>query len=210
MTNDRESGTAPEGSQLPESALPELPVVAQVVDQQPDYPWRTTIRPRGDLSVGQCQALLPQGTLLCDHATATQALRTANERIAELEHLRKQACECYDRKNPSGCCCKLDPETDEVLSFCGAHQEWKDHATASEARATALEAALRELVAVKMLKDRLITVRSDPYYTTEADRMEAEYARRKPLAWEAARKALAALSAASPEGGEPTNKSEAA
>jgi hypothetical protein len=51
--------------------------------------------------------------------------------------------------------------------------------------------ALRELIACKDLKDAMVTTRSDPYYITEADRMELEYERRKPLAWANARAALA-------------------
>jgi hypothetical protein len=38
----------------------------------------------------------------------------------------------------------------------------------------------------------MVTTRSDPYYITEADRMELEYERRKPLAWANASESLAA------------------
>jgi hypothetical protein len=45
---------------------------------------------------------------------------------------------------------------------------------------------LRELVALKRLKDEARTTRSDPYYVTQADALEIEYERRKPAAWAAA------------------------
>lgn len=53
-----------------------------------------------------------------------------------------------------------------------------------------LRAALSELVACKNLKDELIRLRSDPYYVTEADRLEIQYDQRKPAAWRAAQEAL--------------------
>ena len=44
------------------------------------------------------------------------------------------------RKNDSGCCCKFDENTDEIISVCGAHQEMLEKAvknalTASEIKA---------------------------------------------------------------------------
>lgn len=53
-----------------------------------------------------------------------------------------------------------------------------------------LRAALTELVACQDLKYDIYSLRSDPYYTTDADRAEAQYERRKPAAWAAAREVL--------------------
>jgi hypothetical protein len=130
----------------PSEGLPELPVVAHV--------WK-------DIAAGPTGAIVKRIaferpchirredlTPLTDHATATQELLTANERIAELE------------------------------------------------------AALRELVAVKELRDAFdaLNARNHPdepplsrMSDAEIERwrsMRDEYRRRKPLAWEAARKVL--------------------
>lgn len=74
------------------------------------------------------------------------------------------------------------------LAWC-AYQAGAD---SQQAQIERLRAALAELVACKDLKDAMQTTRSDPYYITQADSMEIEYSRRKPLAWDAARSALAA------------------
>jgi hypothetical protein len=66
-----------------------------------------------------------------------------------------------------------------------------------------VHAALVELVACKDLKDAMRTVRSDPYYITQADHIESQYDQRQPLAWEAARKALAARPPVDAVPGEP-------
>lgn len=66
-------------------------------------------------------------------ARAIEAAATAPllARIAELERLHKEACNMYDRKNRSGCVCKIDPDTDELLSPCGLHAEWLEEKTAA-------------------------------------------------------------------------------
>src|SRR6185369_9571815 len=53
-----------------------------------------------------------------------------------------------------------------------------------------LRAALAELVACKDMKGEVQRLRSDPYYTTQADFLEIKYERRRDAAWEAARAAL--------------------
>lgn len=62
------------------------------------------------------------------------------------------------------------------------------------AAAPDLLAALLELVACKELKDRIDAADLSLYSIADAERandMQAEYDRRKPLAWEAARAAIA-------------------
>lgn len=55
-----------------------------------------------------------------------------------------------------------------------------------------LRAALEELVAVFALKSAAVVVRSDPYYITHADTLDAEYDRRFPAAVDAAMMELGA------------------
>jgi hypothetical protein len=72
------------------------------------------------------------------------------------------------------------------------------------ASASALESALEELVALKGLKEeelrlrqrRVCAIERDVAELDRVDRMREDYNRRKPLAWEAARAALAAARAA--------------
>ena len=54
-----------------------------------------------------------------------------------------------------------------------------------------LAEALRDLIACKELHDAMVTTRSDPYYITQADHLEAQLERREGPAWDAARAALA-------------------
>lgn len=62
-------------------------------------------------------------------AVAAEKLKTEKARA-----LHKQACEAYDRKNRSGCCCTISDggEGDEVVKPCAMHQVWRDEAVAAE------------------------------------------------------------------------------
>lgn len=53
-----------------------------------------------------------------------------------------------------------------------------------------VERALAELVACKDLKDRMLGVFTSEISHDDCDAIEAEYRRRQPLAWEAARAAM--------------------
>lgn len=50
----------------------------------------------------------------------------------DYKRLWLQACDAYDRKNPSGCVCKLDPDTDALLGVCGLHADWLQTKLAEE------------------------------------------------------------------------------
>lgn len=65
----------------------------------------------------------------------------------------------------------------------------------SNSRNDALRAALQELVALKDIKDKLDKIeppRESPTRNYHAEELREDYDRRKPLAWQAARQALAA------------------
>lgn len=66
-------------------------------------------------------------------------------------------------------------------------QKWTDNAAEYAERAYKAERALRELVALKDLKDKLETY---PHPADITPLSSADYRARKPLAWEAARVAL--------------------
>lgn len=69
----------------------------------------------------------------------------------------------------------------------------EDHARTIERDLTACRAALRELVALKDLHDRIDALDWSLYTFADAERaneLQAEYGRRKPLAWSAARAIL--------------------
>jgi hypothetical protein len=42
----------------------------------------------------------------------------------DYKELWEGALKAYATKNRSGCVCTLDPDTDEVIKVCGAHDEW--------------------------------------------------------------------------------------
>lgn len=67
-------------------------------------------------------------------AVAAERLKTEKARA-----LHKQACEAYDRKNRSGCCCTISDggEGDEVVKPCAMHQAWREEAVAAERVKTA-------------------------------------------------------------------------
>ena len=43
----------------------------------------------------------------------------------------KKGQESVLRRNQSGCCCKID-DSDNVLSVCGAHQQWLEDTVAAQ------------------------------------------------------------------------------
>lgn len=59
--------------------------------------------------------------------------------MAEMDYkkLWLQACKAYDTKNPSGCVCNIDPDTDELRSPCGLHKGWLVAAVSDEREACA-------------------------------------------------------------------------
>jgi hypothetical protein len=85
-------------------------------------------------------------------------------------------------------------ERDSARARAASHQAdgaaWWKLADERAVEIARLREALAELIACKDLKDAMLTVRSDPYYITQADRMESQYDQRKPVAWERARAAL--------------------
>jgi hypothetical protein len=66
-----------------------------------------------------------------------------------------QACDAYDRKNRSGCCCAIDEQTDELRSACAMHVEWRDDAVAAEQNRTRVFArwAMEALLAMENMHD---------------------------------------------------------
>lgn len=82
----------------------------------------------------------------------------------------------------------------DAISWAEVKRQFKAARTAQlylMSERDALRVALADLVALDDLKGTLQALRSDPYYVTEADRMEAKYEDRKPLVWDRARAVLA-------------------
>ena len=50
----------------------------------------------------------------------------------DYKRLWLQACKAYDTKNPSGCVCNIDPDTDDLRSPCGLHKGWLEAAVYAE------------------------------------------------------------------------------
>jgi hypothetical protein len=194
MTNDRESGTAPEGSQthpLPEAALPELPVVAWIVRQSKDGKRRLSM---GEACTNPEYVKMHSREWLFEpltlEAAATQALLTANERIAELERENR----VLQVKTTNSLANNLCPDHRDKQAFkpCLACT-----IESLEARAAALEAerdALKQDAAVlaalarssQRMDENIAKLRSGDMSDLDPDLLEE------------ARITLAALSAASP------------
>lgn len=65
----------------------------------------------------------------------------------DYKRLWLQACDSYDRKNPSGCVCAIHADTEAIRSPCALHAAWRDEAittlraelSAAQAEATAIQ-----------------------------------------------------------------------
>ena len=98
----------------------------------------------------------------------------ADPNLAEYaEHGPECVLHCVDHEPDAECDCGLEQAIDAYES--------------QAARIAELEAALRELVECKDLHDTPV----GKYATKESEAHRLDYNRRKPLAWEAARRALA-------------------
>ena len=83
---------------------------------------------QGDYYLRHISAMTGEGLQLKSEIAGELAHRdmVIDAQAAEIERLRAlhaQACDMYDRKNPSGCVCKIDPVADEVTSTCALHRE---------------------------------------------------------------------------------------
>ena len=88
---------------------------------------------QGDYYLRHISAMTGEGLQLKSEIAGELAHRdmVIDAQAAEIERLRvlhAQACDMYDRKNPSGCVCKIDPVTDEVASACALHREMAEDA----------------------------------------------------------------------------------
>ena len=103
----------------------------------------------------------------------------------------------------------VDPEELKTLAFANGQSLWVEsifvnheyppagfvpiYATPPRAALTSESMeALRELVACEDMRLEVQSIRSDPYYITEADAMELKYEQRRDKAWDRARAVIAA------------------
>lgn len=110
---------------------------------------------------------------------------TIQHQAGEIMQLKQQLTEC-------------ERERDELRMVAATGAKYVEQLAAVTKDRDELVAALEELVACKDLADKFDSLAQDFYnFATAAvvDEIHAEYLRRKPVAWAAARSALAKLGA---------------
>jgi hypothetical protein len=61
-----------------------------------------------------------------DCSEAAEEIERLRADVEQYTGLWRQSLDMYSRKNRSGCACKIDEDTDELLSACELHIAWRD------------------------------------------------------------------------------------